>query len=89
MRVALLQRRQRAKTFEPLFFKAALSGYLALKKSLAIALPVQHGDRTSQQRQPGLLSQIALIAFDLKSNTLMFFMINMPLGPFHARWALK
>ena len=44
-RVALLQKRQRAKTFGPLFWGVALPGQLALKQGLAIGLPVKHGGR--------------------------------------------
>ena len=45
MPVALLQRRQREKTFRPLFVRAALLWTLALKKSLAIVLPIKQGER--------------------------------------------
>ena len=64
-------------------------GVIGLEKNLAICLPIQHGDRRSQPRQSGLLSPIALIALDLKSPTLIDFMITMPLGIYYARWALK
>ena len=60
-----------------------------LKKSLAIGLPVQHGDKESQKRQSGLLSAIALIALHLKSSTLFDCMTTMPLGMYNERRALK